>query len=343
MDAVETTELASDLLGTVSPEPRILRDRKNPLEFFSDHDFFEHFRMRKSSFTSLYDLIATDIEGFQLKSYSVQPIQTLALGIAYMSSGSFFWLVADIIGVHKTTAMRAFNRVVAALNKQRSEFIKFPASAELVLVKENFYRIASFPGVVSAIDCTHVRIIKPCTENYEIYRNRKNYFSVNVQAACDASLRITNIVARWPGSTHDSRIFENSRLCTQFENREHDGILLGDGGYACKTYLLTPVRTARDQKERHFNVAHAKTRNVIERCFGVLKQRFQCLLKGMLLTPTKVCKTVVACAVLHNFLICRHDVLEIEVTNEENLTEFLLPENHAAGMQFRAEFIDRHF
>ena len=36
--------------------------------------------------------------------------------------------------------------------------------------------------------------------------NRKQFYSINVQAVCDSDAFITNIVARWPGSTHDSRI-----------------------------------------------------------------------------------------------------------------------------------------
>ena len=64
---------------------------------------------------------------------------------------------------------------------------------------------------------------------------------MNVQAVCIHDLKFTNIVARWPGSVHDSRIFGNGRLCTKFENHDYNGMLLGDSGYALKPYLLTPI------------------------------------------------------------------------------------------------------
>ena len=35
---------------------------------------------------------------------------------------------------------------------------------------------------------------------------------MNVQTVCSHDLKFTHIVARWPGSVHDSRIFRNSSL-----------------------------------------------------------------------------------------------------------------------------------
>jgi hypothetical protein len=51
----------------------------------------------------------------------------------------------------------------------------------------------------------------------EIFRNRKMYFSINVQAVGDANLNILNLVARWPGSAHDATIFNSSRVRARFD------------------------------------------------------------------------------------------------------------------------------
>ena len=44
-------------------------------------------------------------------------------------------------------------------------------------------------------------------ENAELFQNRKGFFSINVLAVCGPNLEILNIVARWPGSVHDARIY----------------------------------------------------------------------------------------------------------------------------------------
>ena len=40
----------------------------------------------------------------------------------------------------------------------------------------------------------------------------------------------TNIVAHWPESTHDSRIFENSKIADKLRDGALDGIFVGDSG-----------------------------------------------------------------------------------------------------------------
>lgn len=73
---------------------------------------------------------------------------------------------------------------------------------------------------------------------------------MNVQTISDANLRIQNVVARWPGSTHDSTIFRNSVVRNQFEAGKYgEYVIVGDGGYANTPYLCTPFTRHRDAEQ----------------------------------------------------------------------------------------------
>jgi len=109
-------------------------------------------------------------------------------------------------------------------------FIGFPLNQQtLRTIKQSFYAVAHFPNVVGAIDCTHVAIKAPAA-NEEAYVNRKGVHSINVQAVCDADMRLLDVVAKWPGSSHDtcSFIWRSSGLRDMFSRGlvDHGGWLL---------------------------------------------------------------------------------------------------------------------
>jgi hypothetical protein len=138
----------------------------------------------------------------------------------------------------------------------------------------------------------------------EIFRNRKFFFSFNVQTVSDANLKILDIVARWPGSVHDTTIFRNSRLCTRFKNNEiNNAVLVSDAGYPVKNNLLTPLSQTHTRGENLYNEALIRTRNPVERSYGVWKRRFPILSNGINLNIAKVQRIIVATAVLHNIAI----------------------------------------
>jgi len=126
-----------------------------------------------------------------------------------------------------------------------------------------FHSRPKMPGIIGAIDCTHVAIQSPGSDDAEIYRNRKGFFSINVQLVCEPTGYIMDVVARWPGSVHDSTIFDNSQLRAMLETQQTRGCLVGDNGYACRRYMLTPLNYPNTAAERAYNSAQVLGRNCI--------------------------------------------------------------------------------
>jgi nuclease HARBI1 len=113
-----------------------------------------------------------------------------------------------------------------------------------------------------------------------------------------------DIVARWPGSAYDQAIFNNSVIRARLEMGEFgDGVILGDSGYAVKSYLLTPLRNPVRREEILYNESQIRTRGAVERQYGVWKRRFPVLSLGIRLRLDRVQNVIVACAVLHNLAI----------------------------------------
>ena len=113
--------------------------------------------------------------------------------------------------------------------------------------------MAGFPQLVGIVDATHVCIHGCKLDNERVYINRKGRHSLNVQVVCGAHYKITNVSARWPGSTHDSGILENSRLGQLFQQGQMQGILLADSRYALHSWLMTPVANPTSDRERAYN------------------------------------------------------------------------------------------
>ncbi|XP_062609331.1 putative nuclease HARBI1 [Saccostrea cucullata] len=221
--------------------------------------------------------------------------------------------IGDTLGFHKSSVSRSVRDVSQALVNISSQFIKWPSPNEKVIIKKGFYSIAGFPAVVGAVDGTHVRIIAPSDHEPAAYVNRKGYHSTNTQAICNHEGKFTNIVAKWPGSNHDSFIFRESNIGAYLEAHHRDldidGVLLGDSGYACSRYLVTPFLRPTSEAQMRYNNSHAQTRTVIERSFGWLKRRFLALHGEIKCKPERAAKIIVACAVLHNIAQDRRETI----------------------------------
>lgn len=166
-------------------------------------------------------------------------------------------------------------------------------------------------------------------------------------------MEFMDIVARWPGSAHDSNIFSNSRLKARMELPESsDCIILGDSGYALSHYLMTPLANPITKAEKLYNESQIRSRNVVERTFGVWKRRFPVLFFGLRLKIETTMAVIQSCAILHNIARIENDP---QPTDEiENIVQLLSNEiveieaaiqqqNNSVAHAVRTALINEHF
>ena len=160
-------------------------------------------------------------------------------------------------------------------------YILFPLNLETLLYiyyDHNlvyFYEYGGFPAVMGAIDGTIVRI-KPPSTNEEAYVGRKEEHAINCQVVCDINGKFMDAVVRWPGSVHDSTIWQLSGVKTVIESfvesqgPHYKGWLLGDSGYPQREIMMVPLLDENlTSQQRSYNKAHKKCRCSIERAIGV--------------------------------------------------------------------------
>uniref|UniRef100_A0A674NF10 Putative nuclease HARBI1 n=1 Tax=Takifugu rubripes TaxID=31033 RepID=A0A674NF10_TAKRU len=263
-------------------KPRQYTERPNLLLQYSDEQLYSRYRFGTQDIIYLCDVLRPHLQRPTVRSHASTVEEQVLIALRFFASGSFFEVIADSIGVTKSTVGCVVHSVARKFHK----------------TKKQFFSIAGMPNTIGVIDCTHIHIQAPHEREWE-FVNRKGRHSINVQLIGNADLQIINCVVRWPGSVHDSRILRESHIYHQFQQNTPDGILLGDSGYPLLHWLMTPFATVTSNSQQNFNYAHTSTRGTIEHINGILKQRFACL-NYLRVEPKEACNIICACIVLHN-------------------------------------------
>ncbi|XP_069105076.1 putative nuclease HARBI1 [Argopecten irradians] len=285
---------------------RLFRDKKNPLDYLNDAAVISDYRLDRQSIYAVCDSIKENLERQTKRSMALPVSLQVMIALRFYASGSYMSVIAEAHGVSKMAVSRAVKIVTDLIVGQSNEHIVFPMNRQDQLtVKQNFYNIRGFPSVLGAVDGSLIPIETPSTDEYH-YVCRKGFHALNIQGVCDAKLKFLYIVAKWPGSTHDS---------------------------------LTPA-------DRKYNVCHKATRCVIERAFGLWKMRFRFIYRPLHLAPERAVPVVIATAVLHNICVEKGLPLpesDDDEDSDENGNAIYRPDDTANGTNVREELINRVF
>ena len=221
-----------------------------------------------------------------------------------MGHGGHYTTTGDVHGISHFSTSRSVLGFADVLCDVVEQYINFPLDRQgQQEIMQGFFDIAGFLHCLGPIDGSLIAIGGSSVDEH-LYICRKGYHAINVQGVCQHESKFTNIVVKWPGSAGDGFIYNDSYLRTLFlSGQVEGGWLIGDSGYGCNEFLLTPLDEPETPAEKKYNKAHKTTRSIIERTFGLWKARFMCINKlggRMVMKPRNCCKVIVATAILHN-------------------------------------------
>lgn len=166
-----------------------------------------------------------------------------------------------------------------------------------------------------------------------------------MQTIACPNLKIMDVVARWPGSCHDQTIFKKSQIYYNLINGKWgNSLIVADSGYANSLHVVTPFLNPQNDIEELYNESIIRTRNPVERSYGVLKRRFPVLSLGLRLKLETTQAVIVACCVLHNIACDNNDIdppiLDIILPENENIN---IEEQQPNGENARQQLIQEYF
>ncbi|KAK4289860.1 hypothetical protein Pmani_037197 [Petrolisthes manimaculis] len=284
-----------------------LHDPADPLTKYTNTQFYKIFRLSKESFRDLLSMIEEDLQRSDNRGRPLPPVYQLLIALHFYCSGSYQKVVGEhqSLQVSQPTVCRTIHRVSESLARRYSQFVTFPSLAQAPHIHSKFYELGSFPNVIGAIDCIHMRISNPGGTMTEQCRNRSGWYSVNCQVVAGPDLRILTAIVRWGGGVPDHQIYQTSRVKRVLEQGEY-GHLVGDEGYQCQRYLLTPVPSSSTPADICYNRALAATHAPVKQVFGLLRKQFQCTRHELRSNPKTSCAIILSCFALHNFILERH-------------------------------------
>ncbi|KAJ1141359.1 hypothetical protein NDU88_007692 [Pleurodeles waltl] len=208
-------------------QEKIFRTRTT-LQGLREPDIIQRYRLNWQAIQQLLRHIEPQLAP-SLQTLHIFPPETKLLAVLHMLvSGSFQTTGALFAGISQPSFSAFLPKVLDTIISLTPRHINFPNTQQKQQkTKQGFYQINGFSHVLGAIDCTHVLFVPPAAMDH-LYRNRKHTHSINVQAIVDHRGLITNIVAKYPGSVHDSFIFCHSTISQYFQDgRYGNGLLVG--------------------------------------------------------------------------------------------------------------------
>ena len=104
-------------------------------------------------------ILDKDLQHQTRRGLPLTPMQQVLIALRFYATGSFERVIGNLFGDSVLGTCTVIQKIWRAIAKRKGHFLSFPDN--LTDTRRKFYDVAHIPGVIGAIDCTHIRIIYP--------------------------------------------------------------------------------------------------------------------------------------------------------------------------------------
>lgn len=307
----------------------IMDDYLCPTPLFNDRQFEIMFRISRSRFERLradiaatghpFYLLTVDVQGnpcVSLEARLLLPLKTIAYGVPPHCFMDYFQMSETLA----RECCVIFDVLVKSIYEK--EYLRHPTSADcksLSILHENVH---CFPGMFGSLDCMHT-FWKNCPVGWHgSYRGKEKKPTIVLEAIADYNLWFWHAAYGHPGTLNDLNIlalspFLGMLLDGSFEELERSAcpysiggesfnemFFLVDGIYPKYTRFVRGIKEPSNIQEKKFTKWQEGCRKDIERAFGVLQCKFQCMARPFhQILPELIGERVATCLILHNMCV----------------------------------------
>ncbi|CAL5403039.1 unnamed protein product [Camellia sinensis] len=309
-------------------------DHLNRLVRDNDIDCHEQLRMNRHTFLRLCGLIRT--KGVSDSKYVVLE-EKVAMFLTVLGHHHKNRNVKFNFMRSGQTVSKYFNDVLKAVLRLQGVLLKTPEPITAGCTDD---RWRWFQNCLGALDGTYVRVLAPAVDKAR-YRSRKGEIATNVLGVCSHDMQFIYVLPGWEGSASDSRVLRDAISRPNGLRVPTGSYYLVDAGYTNGEGFLAPYRGQRyhlstwreggapTNAEEFFNMKHSAARNIIERCFGLLKLRWAILRTYSYFPINTQCRIITACCLLHNLIKREMPMDPLEVDLDDTL-----PNNQETGNEY---------
>lgn len=194
------------------------------MDRLSERDFRKMFRVSKTRFDFLLDLITphivrNEVKGANSSAQPIKPKTRLAATLRWLAGGSYH----DICELYSVSRASFYGKdgiiwpTIRALDQELKLSFPINDAAKLEEISEVFERDSRglLKGCVGAVDGLLIRTRCPYKREHprgKLFRNRKSAFGIIALGIADPNGKFLSFCADWSGSTHDATAWATSDL-----------------------------------------------------------------------------------------------------------------------------------